>query len=187
MRRNWQGSPRGLSSWGNPVCCSGHIPMYSGPLETTSILASFRNVVSLLVLHWNTCFFLPSHFRAHPGSKKKKKQNVCQPIYRKPAQAWPLSRKSYTCCSTHLFLKNNSFYLELYRNRSAPFELKSNTQWHSKAPRSTKRSDCKYVLGMTNTYQGTACWWQSSKRIPLSGGIQHLEVTCSLSSQWSTP
>lgn len=154
MRRNWQGSPRGLSSWGNPVCYSGHIPMYSGPLETTSILASFRNVVSLLVPHWNTCFFyhlILGHFQ-----EVKKKKNMCQPIYRKPAQAWPLSRKSYTCCSTHLFLKNNSFYLELYRNQSAPFELKSNTEWHSKAPRSTKHSDCNYVLGMTNTYQGTA-------------------------------
>lgn len=41
----------------------------------------------------------------------------------------------------HVSLKNNSFYFELYRNPSAPCEVKSNTQWLSKAPGSTKRSD----------------------------------------------
>lgn len=50
--------------------------------------------------------FSPSKSRASPGSG----ENMCQASYRKPAQAWPLAKKSYTCCSTRLFLRNNHLY-----------------------------------------------------------------------------
>lgn len=123
MKRNSQGCPRCLGNRSKPVCYYGHFLIHARPLETTSSLVSFGYIVSFIASHCNTWLFFTSNSPASPGSEKI----VCQPIYRKPAQAWLLSRKSYTCCSTTFFLKNNSLYSELYRHQSVPSEVKSNT------------------------------------------------------------
>lgn len=69
--------------------------------------AQFQNTLSFAVPYAAVRFFFsPSNSRASPGSG----ESVCQASYRKPARAWPSPKKSYTCCSTRLFLRNNHLY-----------------------------------------------------------------------------
>lgn len=91
---------------------------------------------------------------------------MCQPIYRKPAQGWLPSRKSFTCCSTRLFLRNNPLYSELYRNPSAPSEVNSNTGQHTNNPHS-KNPDASWLLGRSHTYHGNTLL-----EAPVSSGVK---------------
>lgn len=96
--------------------------------------------------------FSATNSRASPGSEKMCANQSIENLLR----LGYYSGNPILCCSTTLFLRNNSLYSEPCRNQSAPSEVKSNTQRHSKATCSIKHFDSSYLLGMTNTYYGNA-------------------------------
>lgn len=109
--------------------------------------AQFQQHLVLCSSLCNSRLFSPFNYKASPGSG----QNVCQPSYRKPAWAWPSSKKSYTCCSTRLFLRNNHLY-----SSSIGIHLLSLrwNQTHSNIPKSLSPQsiDASWLLGRANVY-----------------------------------
>jgi hypothetical protein len=79
-----------------------------------------------------------------------------QASYRKPAWAWPSAKKSYTCCSTRLFLRNNHLYSSsIGIHLLPPSEVKS-THSHIPEIHTPQSADASRLLGIANAYHTRA-------------------------------
>lgn len=127
-----------------------HSLAHPGPCQrASSNMLSFSNTLSFAVPYAR--LLSPFNHRASPGSG----ENVCQPSYRKPAQAWPSSKKSYTCCSTRLFLRNNHLYSGSIGIHLLPLRW---DQTHSNIPKihTPQSIDASWLLGIANAYHTRA-------------------------------
>lgn len=174
-----RGAPR-VWAVGEAGLHCGYFLIHSRPHKTAPTLVSFGNMLPFKVpTVTQGCELILGHLQ--------EVEKMCQPSYRKPAQAWLLSRKSYTCCSVILFLRSNSLYSVLYRNPAAPSEVRSNTVAFQ-SPTLHRTLWFQPVWGPhqcpPRSHPG---WWRlCNNRFPVLSAFQDLEMTCSLSSPWGT-